>query len=449
MLVFNPLGWPRSGNVEVAVQMPGPATEVSVLDGRGMVLPSEVISKDPGTTSFRLRIDVHDVPAIGYEVLRVVPGRRTFASDLRVSGTTMENAALRVVINPKTGCITSLYDKRAGFETLAAGSCGNELQAFKDTPKQYDAWNIDPGTLDQAPTRITQADSVQVIEHGPMRAVIRVTRHWQSSKFVQDIELETGSPQAVVVNDIDWHETHVLLKAAFALSASSPFATYEIPYGTIQRPTTRNNSWEKARFEVPAQRWADLGNTQRGFSLINDSKYGYDAVGNLLRLTLLRSPVWPDPDADRGHQHFSYALYPHSGDWKQAFTIRRGYDFNYPLQAMQVQPHPGSLPVLHSFVSITPGNVVLTAIKKAEDSHALIFHFYEWAGKSGNVELRVPPGASGAVETNLMEQAQGSALSLAGDHVTVPVHPSEIVAVRVDYPEHTPESKADSAGPAE
>jgi alpha-mannosidase len=354
---------------------------------------------------------------------------------LKVTGTTLENAALRVVVDPKNGCITSLYDKKAGFETLAEGSCGNELQTFKDTPKDYDAWNIDPGTLDVPPTRITDADSVEVVEHGPMRASIRVTRHWQSSKFVQEIQLDAGSDEAVVVNDIDWHETHVLLKDAFALSATSPFATYEIPYGTIQRPTTRNNSWEKAQFEVGAQRWADLGNEQHGFSLINESKYGYDGVGNLLRLTLLRSPVWPDPNADRGHHHFSFALYPHAGDWKQAMTVRHGFDFNYKLQAMQVESHTGSLPAQHSFVAVTPDDVVLTAMKKAEDSHALVFHFYEWAGKGGSAQLRVPPGATGAVETNLMEKPEGDPLPLEGDRVTVHFRPYEIVAVRVDYPE--------------
>ncbi|HEY6445987.1 MAG TPA: glycoside hydrolase family 38 C-terminal domain-containing protein [Acidobacteriaceae bacterium] len=435
VLVFNPLAWTRSGNATVDVQMPSATGDVSVLDARGAVLPSEVLAKNASTSTFHLLIDLHSVPSLGYEVLHVVPGHRPFTSDLRVTGTTLENAALRVAVDAKTGCITSLYDKKAHFETLAAGSCGNELQAFKDTPKDYDAWNIDPGTLDVPPARLDDADSVEVVEKGPMRGVIRVTRHWQNSKFVQEMVLEEGSDQAVVVNDIDWHETHVLLKAAFALAATSPFATYEIPYGTIQRPTTRNNSWEKAQFEVGAQRWADEGNGQQGFSLINDSKYGYDGVGNLLRLTLLRSPVWPDPNADRGHQHFTYALYPHAGDWKQAMTVRHGYDYNYKLQAMQVEPHEGALPAEHSFVSAMPDDVVLTAMKKAEDSHALIFHLYEWAGKSGNIELRVPPGATGAVETNLMEQPQGAALPLAADRVTIPVHPYEIVAVRVDYPE--------------
>jgi alpha-mannosidase len=435
VLVFNPLAWSRSGNVTVDIQMPAPTPDVSVLDAHGAVLPSQLLSKDTATSAFHLLVDARDVPSMGYEVLKVVPGKRPFTSDLKVTGTTLENAALRVVIDPNTGCITELYDKKAGFETLAKGACGNELQAFKDTPKDYDAWNIDPGTLDQPPALITQVDSVQVIDRGPLRASIRVTRHWQNSKFLQDIVLDAGSDQAEVVNDIDWHETHVLLKAAFPLSATNPFATYEIPYGTIQRPTTRNNTWEKAQFEVGAQRWADISNAQHGFSLINEAKFGYDGVGNQLRLTLLRSPVWPDPNADRGHQHFSYALYPHAGDWKQAMTVRHGYNYNYKLKAMQVEAHAGSLPAEHSFVTVTPEDVVLTAMKKAEDSNALIFHFYEWAGKGGSATLRVPPGATSAVETNLMEKPEGAALPIEGDHVTVHFKPYEIVAVRVDYPE--------------
>ncbi len=435
VFVFNPLAWARSGDVQVDVQMPSATASVSILDAHGAVLPSEALSKDAATNTFRLLVQVHEVPSLGYEILRVVPGARAFASDLHAHGLTLENAALRLVIDPKTGCITSLYDKKAGFETLVANTCGNELQAFHDSPKDYDAWNIDPGTLDKPPVLLTEADSVQLIDNNPMRAVVRITRHWDQSKFVQDIVLEAGSDQAVVVNDVDWHETHILLKAAFALSATSPFATFEIPFGTIQRPTTRDNSWEKARFEVPAQRWADLGNAQQGFSLINDSKYGYDAVGNQLRLSLLRSPVWPDPNADRGPQHFSFALYPHAGSWQQAMTVRHGYEFNFPLTATQVQSHTGALPTEHSFVSVAPSDIVLTAMKKAEDSHSLEFHFYEWAGKSGELALRVPPGATAAVETNLMETPEGSPLPLRDNEVRVPFKPFEILALRVDYPE--------------
>jgi alpha-mannosidase len=268
-----------------------------------------------------------------------------------------------------------------------------------------------------------------------VRATIRVVRNWQNSKFVQEISIYAGLDRVDIGNEIDWHETHVLLKAAFPLAASSGEATYEIPYGSIERPTTRNNRFETAKFEVPALRWADLGDQEHGFSLINESKYGYDAKANVLRISLLRSPTWPDPNADRGHHSFSYSLYPHRGDWKQALTVRRGYEFNYKLSAVQVEPHAGILPPAQSFADIKESNVVLTAIKKAEDSNALIFRFYEWAGKGGEVQLTVPPGATGATSTNLMEQPEGPALPITRtNQVTVPVHPFEIVSVRVDYP---------------
>jgi alpha-mannosidase len=434
VLVFNPLAWPRSGVVAVNVQLPeASANGVSVMDAHGHALPAAVLSSDAKTNAYKLLVDVKDVPSMGYEVLHLAAGAKPFVSDLKASGTTLENTELRVDVDPATGCITSLFDKRANFESLAKGACGNQLQTFKDTPKNYDAWNIDPGTLDHM-TPIETVDSVALVEKGPMRATIRVSRTWQSSKFVQDITLYADADTVDVVNDIDWHETHVLLKAAFPLAASGPMATYEIPYGNIDRPTTRNNTWEEARFEVPAMRWADLGDNQHGFSLINESKYGYDAKDNLLRLSLLRSPTWPDPDADRGHHHFSYALYPHAGTWKEARTERAGYEYNYRLKAMQVESHTGSLPAEHSYVSVAPENVVLTAVKKAEDDNGLIFRVFEWAGKQSEVTFTVPPGATAATETNLMEKTVGTPLPLSGDKVTIPIHPYEILSIRVDYP---------------
>jgi alpha-mannosidase len=355
----------------------------------------------------------------------------------RSDPTTLENSFLKVTIDPTTGCITSLYNKRSAFESLTPGSCGNELIAFKDDPKMFDAWNIDAEFVDN-PTKLDHADSVQVMESRPLRAVVRVTRTWQNSKFVQDIALYSGADEVDVTNDIDWHETHVLLKAAFDLTASSGMAMYEIPYGTIQRPTTRNNRWEKAKFEVPAIRWADLGDAQHGFSLINESKYGYDAVGHTLRLSLLRSPVSPDPAADRGHHHFSYALYPHAGDWKQALTVQRGYDYNYKLVGTQVEAHTGVLPLEHSFIASEAQNVVVTAVKKAEDGDALIVRMYEWAGKNVDVHIRVPKGATIAHLANLMERTDGQQLQInGGDTITVPVHPYEIVTVKITYPTRT------------
>ena len=433
VLVFNPLAWERSGLVIVDVQMPSPVSGgVTVLDAANRVVPSEVLKRDARANSYQLLINAKDVPSLGYKVLHVVSGSKPYVSDLKAEGLTLENSILKVTVDKHTGCITSLYDKKTKFESLAYDACGNQLQTFKDLPKEYDAWNVDPGTFDHM-TPIENVNSVELVQRGPLRGVIRVTRTWQSSKFVQDITLVEGSDQVDIVNDIDWHETHVLLKAAFPLAATSPMATYEVPYGSIERPTTRNNSWEQAQFEVPVLRWADLGDGHHGFSLLNESKYGYDDKNNVLRITLLRSPTWPDPDADRGHHHFSYALYPHAGDWKQALTVWCGYEYNYKLQAMQVEEHTGSLPAEHSYITLKPNNVMLTAVKKAEDADGLIFRFYEWAGKSGNLELHVPPGATGATLTNLMEKPEGSALKVENDIVTAPIHPYEILTVQVNY----------------
>ena len=437
ILVFNTLSWERTGLAEVAVEMPSASDGVSILDANNHVLPSEVLSSDSSTNTYHVLVDVKDVPSVGYEVVHAVPGTRPFASDLKASGLTMENSFLKVTVDPANGCITSLYDKKDNFESLAAGACGNQLQTFHDHSYVETAWNIDPGTLDASNmTPISEVDSVKMVEQNPLRDVIRITRTWQHSKFVQNIILYTGSDQVVVNNDVDWHETYVLLKAAFPLAASSKMATYEIPYGTIQRPTTRNNSWDAAKFEVSAIRWADLGDGQHGFSLINEAKYGYDCLDNVLRLTLLRSPTDPDPNADRGEQHFSYALYPHAGDWRTAMTVRHGYAFNYKLHASQVDSHTGTMPLEHSFFSVSgDDSVILTAIKKAEDTNGLILRFYEWAGKDGKVSLTFPKGATSATATNLMEKPEGSPLQLVdSDQVTVPVGHYSINTVEVAYP---------------
>jgi len=413
VIVYNPLGWTRSGEISVHVQGAKPVTTAS---------GAQVIetNTDTKTGASDVRLHVLNVPALGYKVVwlgaanHVKQGEES-SVDAKESADSisLESGILRVKIDKQSGCITSLFDKRASFEAIAPGACGNQLQFFKDTPKDYDAWNIDPGTLDVAPMVIDHADSVELLKTA--EPGIRVTRHWQNSKFVQTFSLAADGDMVVVDNEIDWHETHILLKAALPLAATSNFATYEIPYGTIDRPTTRDNSWEKAQFEVPAQQWADLGDGKHGLSLINESKFGYDAVGNLLRLTLLRSPKWPDPDADMGHHHFHYALYPHAGTWKDAMTVRHGFEYNYPLTAVATTAHAGSLPADHSFASVSPDNVVLTAVKKAEDAKGLIFRCYEWAGKDSTVEFHVPPGATGATVTNVMETPEGDPLGVAGD----------------------------------
>jgi alpha-mannosidase len=382
-------------------------------------------------------------PSLGYETyfVRAAANAPQVHSLLKAAADTLENEYIRVKIDPQTGCMTSLFDKHNGTEALAPAetdtggprnsTCGNLLQTFVDKPKQWDAWNID-ADFEKQHWDLDKADEVKLTESGPLRAVIRVKNHFQNSTFVRDITLYAGVPRVDVKMQADWHEKHILLKVTFPVSAHSEKATYEIPYGSVERPTTRNTPAEQAQFEVPAQRWADVSDAKQGFSLLNDCKYGYDAKGNVLRLSLLRSPEYPDPHADEGHHEFSYSLYPHGGGWKDALTIRQGYELNYKLISMPTGKHQGALPPEHSFVQAQQDNVIVTALKKAEDDNTLVLRFYEWAGKESDIRLQIPPGAASASETDLMERPTGS-LTVRDGGVTVHTKPYEIKTVKVQY----------------
>lgn len=443
LVVFNSLSWQREDVIEAAVQLPAAAKAIEVRDSGGKAVPSQMVSIDSGMHMVRFLAKV-SVPALGYSTYYVRGAAKASATPAEVNASDggLENEFVRVKVDPQTGCMISLFDKRSKTEALAPSEtdtggptshiCGNLLQAFRDKPKQWDAWNID-ADFEKEHWDLDKADEVKLVENGPLRAVLRVKNHFQNSTFVRDITLTAGSPRVDVKMTADWHEKHILLKVAVPVSAHNDKATFEIPYGSVERPTTRNTPAEKGKFEVPALRWADLSDATHGFSLLNDCKYGYDAKGNVLRLSLLRSPAWPDPHADEGVHEFTYSLYPHEGEWRGALTVRRGYELNFPLLPRQVETHQGDLKPQFSFLGIPSENVVLTAVKKAEDGDALILRFYEWAGKETDVKLALPAGAEAASVSNLMEKPI-SELPITNGTISVHTKPYEIMTVRVRFP---------------
>ena len=430
VLVFNPLSWARSDVAEAEVELPEAVNGVQVRDADGNPMLSQLLQRIT-PNKFRVIFRAEDVPSMGYKMFYVSSANAgaPVPTDLRADKFKMENEFLRVVIDPKSGCISSLFDKKHNRETLASDSCGNLLQAFHDKPKQWDAWNIDADFENQQ-WDLTEADNVSAGDRGPLRASVRVDRHFQNSKFAQQIVLYAHSPYVEVMTDADWHEKHILIKAGVSIPAGSTKATFEIPYGSIERPTTRNTPEEKAKFEVPALRWADISSADgAGVSLINENKYGYDAKSNTLRLSLLRSPEWPDPHADEGIHHFSYAFYPHDADWKQS-TFRQGYQFDYKLIVRQVPPHDGELPRQWSFLTVDAPNVIVTAIKQAEDSTAVLVRMFEIDGKKADVKLTFPRMVHAATETDLME-LPGGTVNSARNTATISISPYEIKTVMV------------------
>ena len=460
VVVFNPLSWERTDVTEAEVQFPGRVENVEVQDPEGRVLPSAVISRDPATNTVKVRFLARAVPSMGYRVFHIVSAGspREAETTLKASGLRMENEFVSVEIDPKTGCVTSLVNKKDGRNILRPGAHGNLLETFVDKPKEYDAWNIDPD-YEKSKTELLEAGEVKLVENTPVRAVVRVKKRFQKSSFIQDICLYPEVPRVDVNMQADWHEQHVMLKVAFPLDIQPLTATYEIPYGTLERPAiphvpgkppvpfTEANEISKkhaqydpllaqeAEFEVCAQQWGDLSENGRGFSLLNREKYGYDTFEpGTIRLTLLRSPISPDPIADQGFHEFTYAMYPHAGGWQEANTELCGYELNYRLLPLVTVAHEGPLPSSHSFVQIEPKNVILTAVKKAEDDNAVVFRFYEFEGKPSQVRLRLPEAATEAAQTDLMEKEEKRlSLEANGREVAVPIGRYEIATVKVSF----------------
>jgi alpha-mannosidase len=451
VILFNPLSWTRTDVSEIEAQLPEAARQIAVVDSNGKLAETQLLSIDSDTHRAHFLLLSH-APSLGYATyfVRSATSAPAVHSLLKASADSLENEFVRVKIDPKSGCMTSLFDKRSGTESLAPSEtdtggpkdsiCGNLLQTFVDKPKQWDAWNID-ADFEKQHWDLDKADEVKLIESGPLRAVIEVKNHFQNSTFVRDIILTAGSPRIDVKMEAEWHEKHILLKVAFPVSAHSDKATYEIPFGSVERPTTRNTPAEQAQFEVPAQRWADISDAKHGLSLLNDCKYGYDTKGNVLRLSLLRSPESPDPHADEGHHAFTYSMYPHAGGWKEALTIRRGYELNYKLISLPAERHEGKLAPEHSFLQVQQDNIIVSALKKAEDDKGLIVRFYEWEGKEGPVTVQVPPGADSASETDLMEKPL-STLPVNSGAIKVPTKPYEIKTIKIQFAETTAKETA-------
>lgn len=214
---------------------------------------------------------------------------------------------------------------------LKKGERGNVLTAYEDIPRDYDNWEISNYYTDKS-WEVDSVVSIKPLSDG-VRAGIEITRRFLSSTIVQRIWLYENTPKIDFENDIDWKESHILLKTAFPTDINADKATYDIQFGTVERPTHKNTSWDAAKFEVCAHKFADLSEYGYGVSLLNDCKYGYDIHDSVIRLTLIKCGNYPNPDADKCRHEFTYSLFPHSGDFREAGTVKLAYLLNSPLEA--------------------------------------------------------------------------------------------------------------------
>lgn len=367
---------------------------------------------------------VEDVPAMGWKT--VVP--REAPSKTAAGERRLENECFRLELD-EAGEISSLLDKRAGRELCRPGEVLNALQVFEDFPRDYDAWEISAYYKEKM-WPVNQVVSLEVVD-GCARRGIKIVKAYGASEIVQTIWMYDHSPRIDFETEVEWHQRHQLLKAVFPLDLHTTQAAYEIQFGHVFRPTHSNTSWDAARFEVCAHKWADLSENGYGVSLLNDCKYGYSAEGGTLTLSLLKSAVYPDPEADQGHHAFTYSLLPHLGTFQESGTIREGYCLNQPLMTAPLSGGQG-LPPVFSLVRCDQPNIVIDTVKRAEDGEDVILRFYEAFGRRGPAVLTLGIPFSGVTVCDLMENPIPDAeITVSGQEITLPVRNFEIVTLRI------------------
>jgi len=399
VVVFNSLGWPRTDLAEIGVDGPSSFT---VLDSSGQPVPSQAVEERNGED--KLLFVAREVPSVGHRVFFLRKEQTERKSVLKASKRTLENRFFRLRLNNR-GEITRLTDKRCGREVIPRRERANVLQLFEDKPGLYDAWDIVPTYKDKC-WGIPPAKRMEVVETGPVRAGIVVERGFFDSRLVQRIWIYEDIPRIDFETWADWRERNKLLKVAFPVDILARHATYDLSYGSITRPTHRNTSWDKAKFEVCGHKWADLSEPGYGISLLNDCKYGWDIEGNVMRLSLLRGSVRPDPDSDLGIHLFTYSLFPHEGTWQEAGSVRAAYALNCPLTVIEAKRHGGSLPAKHSFISVEPTSVHLGALKPAEEGKGRVLRLVEQHGGRGKATVRFDRAISSIQECDLLERAE-------------------------------------------
>jgi alpha-mannosidase len=367
-------------------------------------------------------------PAYGYSIFTPAAEQTRRVSVREEDGRIfLENDAVRAVLQ-RDGSLSSLFDKRAGRESIQPGQPANHFVIYDDQPNFWDAWDVDVFHLEKR-AEGPAAKSCRVVEHGPLRVAVAFEYDLSpSSALIQTISLTAVSPRLDFDTEVEWHEQHRFLKVEFPLDVRAMNATYEVQFGHLLRPTHFNTSWDMARFEVVAHHWADLSDPNFGVALLNDCKYGYATHGSVMRLSLLRAPTAPDPEADQGHHIFRYALLPHSGAPQTAGVIEEGYRFNVPLQLFPTAAETGQ----RSFFSVSNPAVVIDTIKKAEDSNEIIVRMYESHGALGAARLVTSLPVRSAQRCNLLEDPEpGAPFDWPADGLEFTVKPFEIVSYKL------------------
>ncbi|MDR2646679.1 MAG: glycosyl hydrolase-related protein [Oscillospiraceae bacterium] len=412
IVVFNTLGFERSDVVIADV----PTDFAAAADA-----PSQ------RTYDGKLCFAADAVPGKGWKTFQLT-GTPARGAAVDASGKTIETEVFSLTFDENYN-ITSLIHKPTGRSVAPDGQLLNRLIAFEDRPFNHEAWDIKPYFSEKF-WYIDDVQSAEVIESGPVRTVLRVVRKYIRSTIQQDFIFYPAGDRIDVQYVVDWHEKNIALKCDYPVDVNTTRATFDIQFGSLERTTHENSTWDFAQFEVCGHKWADLSDNGFGLSVLNDCKYGWTVKNGHIMPTLLRSATRPNPAQDREVHYFTYSIYPHAGTVTESNVVREGYQLNVPLRAACVQKQQGTLPKSYALVQVDSPNVVIETIKKAEDSDDLIVRTYESANRAVNAVLTFGSAVAQITECDLMEENDVPATA-QGASVAVAYKPFEIKTFKV------------------
>ncbi len=413
--VFNSSSWSRSGLVRIPLKM---------MEGGHYVNENEEVLnaqvEDEEATIFVSNIPPLSFTNIFWKEAPIISRERgvfEFANDHIESN--------RFVIQWNNhGQLDKIYDKSLKRNVLAG--LGNALEVFEDKPRSYDAWELEP-TIDLKKEVITDFKGVTLISIGCHYIKVKFEWHYRNSTIIQCLVLYQNLERIDFITQVNWQERNKLLKAAFPVDVRSTKARYDIQFGSMERPTHRNTSWEHAKFEVVGHQWADLSENGLGVALLNDCKYGYDIHNNVMRLSLLKSSSYPDPEADRGMHEFTYALYVHTKPWSDSHLIQEAWDLNLPLSFFE-----GTVENTRSLFHIDNPCIAVDAIKKSEQGNHIVFRMHEQHGGKTTAVVQLNFQFTQWYQTDLMENKIGR--ESTENPVIVEMKPFEIITFLVELP---------------
>jgi len=399
--------------------------EVRLLTSDGREAPTQRLDKNRILTVAENIV----VPALGTIPVVMTEGASVaVSSPVQASPGGMENEYLRIRLRDD-GTLDSIYDKECRREVLAGR--GNQLWLFTDIPRQFDAWDIDASYTGEG-EELLAGSAPELVENGPLRAALRVTRRRDATEIVQTYRLRQLSRILEIHSNVRWCGRRRLLRALIPLEIRTHEMWAETAFGAVARPNSRNTPWDRAKFEVPAQRWVDLSEPSYGVSLLNNGKYGHSADGNMLGISLLRSPIYPDPRADEGDHEFVYAIYPHCGTWRKG-TVRAAQELHSPLRHSIGNPSA----LQPSLFRLRGDPLELSCLKRAEDSDDVLVRLYEPNGDRGQSSLESAPGLERACMVNILEEQLEELRIEESRRVTVSFTPFQVISLRLSLARQT------------